>query len=191
MPVRRRLRRGPSRAARTPATPGLFRTRWVTYRDLPTIVRHRRRMWADIGGRTRAQLDAADPVYRAWVRRESRARRWLGIVVEDRSGRLAGSGALWLQPSQPRPGPLAGRPVPYILSMYTEPAFRGQGVASLVVRTLVSWAEDRGYRRVALHASEMGRPVYRRLGFIPGNEMKIDLPRRPPRRGSRRRGPRR
>ena len=157
---------------------GRLRLRATTGRDLPTLVQHRRRMWEEIGGRTRAELDRADPAYRRWVVRETRAGRFLGFLVEDAKGRVAGTGAVWLQPAQPRPGRLSWLEMPYILSMYTEPEYRGRGVASRLVRAMVRWATRHGYRRIFLHASRLGRPVYEKLGFADGNEMRLDLPRR-------------
>lgn len=152
--------------------------RTTTPSDLPTLVLHRRRMWEEIGRRTRAELDRADPAYRRWVVRETRARRFIGFLVEDPQGRVAGSGAVWLQPAQPRPGRLSRLQMPYIMSMYTEPAFRRRGVASRIVRAMVRWATLHGYRRIFLHASPAGRPVYQRLGFASGSEMRLELPRR-------------
>jgi GNAT superfamily N-acetyltransferase len=157
---------------------GRLKLRTTTANDLPVLVRHRRRMWEEIGGRTRAELDRADPAYRRWVVRESRAGRFIGFLVEDASGRVAGTGAVWLQPAQPRPGRLSRLEMPYILSMFTEPEYRGCGVASRMVRGMVRWATLHGYRRIFLHASRMGRPVYEKLGFADGTEMRLDLPRR-------------
>ncbi len=151
--------------------------------DLAILVAHRRRMWHDIGAaRARAELDRADAAYRRWVVRETRAGRFVGFLVRGSDGRVAGSGAIWLQPVQPRPGRLARLELPYILSMYSEPDLRGRGVASRLVRAMVRWARERGYRRVFLHASKAGRPVYAGLGFVEGNEMRRDLP-TPRRRG--------
>jgi len=150
--------------------------RAATAADLALLVRHRRGMWEEIGGRSKVELDRADPVYRRWVARQSRARKFVGFLVKAPDGTLAGSGAVWLQPSQPRPGHLARQEMPYILSMYTEPTFRGRGVASRIVRAMVRWATARGYRRIFLHASRLGRPVYTQLGFVDGNEMRLELP---------------
>jgi GNAT superfamily N-acetyltransferase len=135
-------------------------------------------MWREIGRWSEADLDRADQAYRRWVRREQRAKRFFAYVVETPSGEPAGSGAVWLAPNQPRPGRLASPELPYILSMYTEPRFRRRGVATLLVRTMVTWAAHRGYRRVVLHASRQGRPVYARLGFEATREMRLDLPAR-------------
>ncbi len=153
--------------------------------DLAVLSAHRLGMWRDIesvrpeGRRwTDAELDRSLAVYRRWAAREMRAGHLVGFVVETLDGRPVGSGMLWLQPVQPRPGPDGGFVQPYIHSMFTDPAFRGRGVASRIVRALVRWAEDRGYSRIALHASPMGRPVYERLGFAPSREMRLELPSR-------------
>jgi GNAT superfamily N-acetyltransferase len=143
--------------------------------DLDTLVLHRRRMWTDIRRWNPGDLDRADPAYRRWVRREMGAHRFVGFVVESPEGRVVGSGGVWLQPAQPRPGRLSRSHMPYILSMYTLPAFRGRGVATRLVEAMVQWARKRGYARVTLHASRFGHPIYQRLGFEDSNEMRLTL----------------
>lgn len=144
-------------------------------------------MWEDIGNRTPSEIAEHGPVYRQWVRREWAAGRFLGFVVEDGTGSPAGSGVVWLAPAQPRPGRFWRLESPYIASMFTEPAFRRRGVASRIVREMIRWAKSRRYPRVTLHASIFGRPVYARLGFIDGNEMRLDLGKLPTPRVVRRR----
>jgi GNAT superfamily N-acetyltransferase len=142
-------------------------------------------MWEDIGGRTRKALDAADPVYRRWLIKEARARRYLGFVAENPEGRVVASGCLWLQPAQPRPG-VPRQTDPYLLSMYTEPGHRGKGLATAIVREAIRWCRGRGYARMTLHASKMGRGMYRRLGYERTWEMRLRLTPRPKRSAARR-----
>jgi GNAT superfamily N-acetyltransferase len=59
--------------------------------------------------------------------------------------------------------------------MYTEHAHRGKGVATKIVKESIRWAKAKGFPRMTLHASEMGRSVYEKLGFHQTWEMKIDL----------------
>lgn len=168
-------RRAP-RPSPSPGPPGPYRLRRTMRRDEPLLVRHRRRMWEDIGGRTVEELDRADEPYRHWLRCETAARRIIGFLAETETGEVLGSGLIWLQPAQPRPGRLARLSMPYILSMYTEPKARKRRVASRIARALVEWATDHGYRRIFLHASHEGRSVYAALGFEDGNEMRLELP---------------
>lgn len=146
------------------------------------LVRHRREMFLELGSGTPAELDRHDRVYRRWAAAGMRSKRFFAFVVEGPDGRPVGSGAIWLQPQQPRPRWVEFPDLPYILSMYTEPGARGHGVASRLVEAMIGWARRRGYPRIFLHASRMGRPVYERIGFEAGNEMRFALERRPARR---------
>lgn len=132
-------------------------------------------MWEAIRNFSASELDRHDVVYRRWVRGQMRAGKFFAVVVDDLSGEPVGSGGLWLMPSQPRPGPLGRGEMPYVLSMYTEPEHRGRGVASRIVREMIRWSKARRYGRIVLHASRFGRPVYERLGFEPGSEMRLAL----------------
>ncbi len=163
-----------------------YRVRRAAARDTYILVLHRRRMWEDIGGRTPEQLDAADPVYRRWYLRETKAGRYVAFVAENPRGRVVASGCLWLQPGQPRPGD-ASCVDPYLLSMYTEPEYRGKGLATRIVREAIRWCRENGYGRMTLHASKMGRGVYRRLGYERTWEMRIRMKSHAKRAGRKRR----
>jgi hypothetical protein len=40
---------------------------------------------------------------------------------------------------------------------------------------MIAWCREQGYKTVALHASDEGRPLYESLGFQPTNEMRLHL----------------
>lgn len=151
-----------------------LRVRRATARDLDVLVEHRRRMWVDMG-----ELDpespaaaAADRVYRRWARAKLRQKgRFAGFIAEL-DGREVGGGVVWVMDTQPNPWNPRGR-TPYLLSMYTHPDARGQGVASAVVKAAIAWAKDEGHHVMRLHASKMGRGVYERFGFERSWEMRL------------------
>lgn len=60
-----------------------------------------------------------------------------------------------------------------MLNVYVEPAWRRRGVAAALMRTLLEVLAERRIRRVVLHASEEGRRLYERLGFVQTNEMRL------------------
>lgn len=151
-----------------------FRLRTATLRDLDLLVRHRRGMWESMGERDRLALDKGDRVYRQWARQRMKTKRFLGFIAEDEKGREVASGCIWLRPMQPRPG-YPFRPVPYLLSMYTEPGYRRCGLGTQIVREAVQWCKDHGYPRLMLHASRQGRELYGKLGFSRTWEMRIKL----------------
>jgi GNAT superfamily N-acetyltransferase len=53
----------------------------------------------------------------------------------------------------------------YIYNMFTVPDFRKQGIAHQIMRLLMQEAKQRNITRVELHATEMGSPLYKELGF--------------------------
>lgn len=171
----------------------------VTYRrttvaDLETLVDHRHRMWSDIGHRTEADISEHDARYRAWARSRLRSGELVGYVAETDAAGPVASGLVWYRLDQPRPG-LRTLVSPYLLSMYTEPGWRGRGIATRLVKELLGDIRRRGYPNALLHASRFGRSVYARVGFERTWEMLVWLdrkfaPRTVParRRGKKRKG---
>ncbi len=53
----------------------------------------------------------------------------------------------------------------YVLGVYTEPAHRGKGCATMLMQRLLEEAKRMKLNLVSLSASEMGRPIYEKLGF--------------------------
>ena len=90
--------------------------------------------------------------------------------------RLAATGGLDLRremPSYHNPAGLSG----HIMNIWTEPAFRGRGIAWRMLDLLTAAARERGCLTVSLHATAMGRPLYQRYGFTAtDDEMELELP---------------
>jgi len=149
-----------------------YTIRPATEKDLDALVRHRRKMWEDIDGHSEDRLDAHDRLYRRWARQRLRSGRFFAWVAANARGEIAASGAVWLQDTQPHPRIGLG-PVPYLLSMYTEPAHRGHRLATRIVQEAMKWAKGEGFGRMTLHASIQGRNVYRRLGWERTWEMRV------------------
>ncbi|MBE5876190.1 MAG: GNAT family N-acetyltransferase [Lachnospiraceae bacterium] len=54
----------------------------------------------------------------------------------------------------------------YIMNMYTKPEYRRQGVAMKTLDLLVSEAKKKGVHTISLEATEAGRPLYEKYGFV-------------------------
>ncbi len=143
-------------------------------RDLDALVHQRREMWKALGIKNAELHEKGDRVYKQWARARLKSQDLVAWVVKSDDGRVAGGGCVWLLTVQPRPH-RASMVQPYLLSMYTEPDFRRRGVASMVVNEAIKWSRRNKYERLMLHASEMGRKVYSRLGFKRTWEMRLDL----------------
>lgn len=75
-------------------------------------------------------------------------------VLATVDGRPVACGTAWLT------GRTAG-----LYNITTLEAARGRGIGYAVTATLLEMARDRGCTEAILHATELGRPVYERLGF--------------------------
>lgn len=64
-----------------------------------------------------------------------------------------------------------------VSSVYTKPAYRRLGAARRLMDTLIADSRQRKMQRLVLWASEMGRPLYEDMGFVPshGHEFEIEL----------------
>jgi len=64
----------------------------------------------------------------------------------------------------PFPDVLDGK-VAYIMNMYTFPTYRNQGIGAALFKRIVDEAKQLGYKKITLHATDMGRPLYEKYGF--------------------------
>lgn len=63
----------------------------------------------------------------------------------------------------------------YIMNMYTRPEYRRRGIAFGTLELLVEDAEKRGVTAISLEATDMGRPLYEKYGFVQ-MESEMELP---------------
>ncbi len=152
--------------------------RLATVGDIPVLVSHRRKMFEDMAALEseqydRAGLDAMDESYAVILRYEIPAGSTQVWVIED-AGQITASGALKFTDWLPRPDGLR-RGLVYVHSVYTEPAYRRQGLARRILTAMMDYCRDNGWPRLSLHASELGHGLYEDLGFKPTNEMRLVL----------------
>jgi GNAT superfamily N-acetyltransferase len=153
-------------------TPSGITIREATRDETAIILHHRRSMFRDMGEGTAAELDRMVEVAGPWLARalaDGSYRHWLAV---DGSGGVAGGGGVLLCPWPANPAdPCTQRAV--ILNVYTEPEFRRRGIARQVMRAILEWVRQQGFRAVNLHASAEGRQLYEKLGFEATNEMRL------------------
>lgn len=146
----------------------------ATLADAETITAHRRAMFHEMGHRDDAALNTMAAAFLPWLKQRlgnGEYRAWLALAPDNTI--TAGLG-LWLMDWPPHMiGP--GAPRGNILNVYTEPAFRRQGIARQLMQTALEWCRANGIHAVILHASADGKRLYDELGFKPTNEMRISL----------------
>lgn len=86
------------------------------------------------------------------------------ILLAEVDGICVGTGIVFYYRSVPsRLNPL-GRNA-YLTSMYVKPEHRRKGIGSSILHRIVEIASLRGHQILMLNASEMGKPLYRKIGF--------------------------
>lgn len=64
----------------------------------------------------------------------------------------------------------------YIMNMYTNPEYRRKGIAFQTLDMLISDIKQKGIMAISLEATDMGRLLYEKYGFIKMNN-EMELPR--------------
>lgn len=162
--------------------PHQFTIRRATANDLDIIAEHRARMFDEMGDvpagyfetlRAKSRESLPDLLIRGEYI------GWLAIPRQQ-PGTIAGGAGVQLRRVLPHPisvsddeGKIADGRHATVINVFTEPAWRRQGVALLLLRQIISWARTKKLDCLVLHASEAGRTLYERLGFIPTNEMRL------------------
>lgn len=54
----------------------------------------------------------------------------------------------------------------YVMNMYTHPEYRRKGIAYETLNLLVLNAKEKGIPHIILEATDMGRPLYEKFGFV-------------------------
>jgi GNAT superfamily N-acetyltransferase len=157
----------------SPAESIEFSLRPATTADAPTLAYQRRAMFEAMGALAAEEAPALEQAVRRYIERAMPAGTFCAWVVECSAGIVAGGG-LQLRTLMPRPGYVNGEPEGLIVSMWTEPTYRRRGLGRRVLEAMLAWSADRGIRRLTLHASDDGRPLYRLYGFTPTNEMRLE-----------------
>jgi ribosomal protein S18 acetylase RimI-like enzyme len=63
----------------------------------------------------------------------------------------------------------------YIMNMYTNPEYRRRGIAYKTLDILVRDSKGKGVTAISLEATELGRPLYEKYGFVKMND-EMELP---------------
>lgn len=104
---------------------------------------------------------------------------WLANPANEPST-IAGGAGVQLREVLPHPsskgdqwtGVAEGRHA-IIINVFTEPAWRRQGLALMLIRHIIDWSRAERLDRLVLHASDAGRALYERLGFVGTTEMRL------------------
>ena len=159
-----------------------YTIRLATPADVGAIAEHRARMFEEMGEVPPEAFDILRTKSRERLRDLLIRGEYIGwLAVSARQPDIiAGGAGVQLRHVLPHPLPDAkegntiaeGRHA-IILNVFTEPDWRRQGVAVLLLQTIIDWARAERLDRLVLHASDAERSLYARLGFVGTNEMRL------------------
>lgn len=158
-----------------------FTIRRATMADVKALARHRCEMFKDMGQLQDEAYQALADASIAYFEEAIPAGEYIAWVVTPQAqpDLIVAGGGLQLRRILPRPDREGGLhrsgPQGLIVNVYTEREWRHNGLAKLVTLTMIEWCRNNGVASLVLHASEMGRPLYEKLGFVASNEMRFPL----------------
>ena len=100
----------------------------------------------------------------AYYRRALESGEHIAYLVYD-NGKFIGAGGVSFYQVMPTYHNPTGKKA-YIMNMYTASEYRRQGIAFHTLDLLVKDARKQGISQITLEATEMGRPLYERYGFV-------------------------
>ena len=97
----------------------------------------------------------------------------IAYLVFDESGCIGTGGVSFFQVMPTYHNP-SGKKV-YIMNMYTNPKYRRKGIAYKTLDMLIKEIKSKGISSISLEATDMGRQLYEKYGFVKMNS-EMELP---------------
>ena len=139
--------------------------------DIPLLIELRKRQLIDEGQNPDVNMDQELVKFFNNYFADNTLVEW----VAEEDGKIVGTAAILFfefPPAFTNPSGIKG----YITNMYTVPEYRGQGLASELLKKVLDEARSRSVKNILLAASDMGKPVYKKVGFEEaGDWMKMNI----------------
>lgn len=159
-----------------------FQIHRATIADLELISWHRARMFKDMNELPPELFESFRAQSRETLQQMFERGQYVGWLAssENEPDKIIAGAGVQLREVPPHPQPdakgkidiVSGRQA-IIQNVYTEPDWRRRGLASLLIERIIDWTRQEGIDSLVLHASDEGRALYERLGFIATTEMRF------------------
>ncbi|MFH2011522.1 MAG: GNAT family N-acetyltransferase [Pseudomonadota bacterium] len=145
----------------------------ATINDIEILATHHRKMFEEIWeGKNLSMKESRarelEAAYREKITKQIPEGICFAWVVKDKIKTVA-SGAITIVSLVPVPSDFNHK-VAYLHSMYTEKAHRNKKYAQKIVDRAIKYCQLNGISRVILNASDAGRPIYEKMGFVTSPE---------------------
>jgi GNAT superfamily N-acetyltransferase len=159
-----------------------FQLRLATSADVDLISWHRARMFQDMGELPPDLFETFRIRSRDALQQMFERENYFGWLASSESepGQIVAGTGVQLREVPPHPQTNANGKIDIvsgrqaiIQNVFTEPDWRRRGLAALLIKRIIDWTREKGIDSLVLHASDEGRALYERLGFVPTTEMRF------------------
>ena len=160
-----------------------FEIRLATVADAEIIARHRARMFHEMGLVPEHLFESYRTLCEACLREMLETGAYIGWLASpnERFDQVVAGVGVQLRSVLPHPVEEPGGEISIaagrhaiIINVFTEPEWRRRGIAKLLMDQIIAWARTERLDRLVLHASDEGRLLYERMGFVQTSEMRFD-----------------
>jgi GNAT superfamily N-acetyltransferase len=147
-----------------------YTLRRATLADTDTLIRHRIRMFQDMGVMANPDPNEASlaAAFHSWLADLMPSGAYVAWVVDmEREGHgteIVSGGGATIIPWPPGPR-YPGTRLAFVYNVYTEPEHRGRGLARRVMDEIHGFCRSEGIGSLALNASTFGQPLYESIGY--------------------------
>jgi GNAT superfamily N-acetyltransferase len=159
-----------------------FQIRLATRADLDVVSDHRARMFRDMGELPPEKFETFLAQSKETLRSMFEHDQYVGWLVspQDQPENIVAGAGVILRRVAPHPQQVtngqfeivSGRQA-IIQNVFTDPEWRRRGLGTLLMKEIIAWSKKTGIESLVLHASDEGRPLYERLGFVTTTEMRF------------------
>jgi GNAT superfamily N-acetyltransferase len=139
-----------------------YHVRPATMADADILVHHRIAMFREMGDRF--DDEALGRAFRMWLEHVLPHGSYRAWLLETAAHDVVSGGGITIVPWPPGPR-YRGERLAFVYNVYTEPAYRGRGLARRVMQVIHEWCRGEGITSLALNASAAGQPLYDSLGY--------------------------
>lgn len=145
----------------------------ATLDDVQILANHHRKMFQEIWEQKglRIEITRAKELESAYLDKiteqipEGVCKAW--VIKND--DEIIASGAITIVSFVPVPSDLSHN-IAYLHSMYTEKTHRQKKCAQKIVDRAIQYCQKNGISRILLNASDAGKPIYEKAGFVSSPE---------------------